>query len=128
LMGAAVFGRPATSRIIGAALIGAMLPDLSEYLMVGYRWLSCKFRQKLCSANCNTPTGGKWCLPSMSHSSSDLGCKGWQCSTWAIASTGAALVPLTFPLYNGAHVVGISGPIPRNTLWLPCKCEKRRSG
>jgi hypothetical protein len=35
LMGAAVFGRPATSRIIGAALIGAMLPDLSEYLMAG---------------------------------------------------------------------------------------------
>ena len=28
------FGRPATSRILGSALIGAMLPDLSLYLMV----------------------------------------------------------------------------------------------
>ena len=35
LIGAAVFGRPATSRILGSALIGAMLPDLSLYLMAG---------------------------------------------------------------------------------------------
>ena len=35
LIGAAVFGRPATSRILGAAVIGAILPDLSLYLMAG---------------------------------------------------------------------------------------------
>jgi len=35
LIGAAVFGRPATSRILSSALIGAMLPDLSLYLMAG---------------------------------------------------------------------------------------------
>ena len=35
LIGAAVFGRPITTRIVGAAFIGAMLPDLSLYLMAG---------------------------------------------------------------------------------------------
>lgn len=33
LIGAAVFGRPITTRIVGAAFIGEMLPDLSLYLM-----------------------------------------------------------------------------------------------
>jgi hypothetical protein len=33
LIGAAVFGRPATSHILGAAVIGTILPDLSLYLM-----------------------------------------------------------------------------------------------
>ena len=35
LIGAAVFGRPATTRILAAAFAGAMLPDLSLYLMAG---------------------------------------------------------------------------------------------
>ena len=33
MIGAAVFGRPATSHILGAAVIGTILPDLSVYLM-----------------------------------------------------------------------------------------------
>jgi len=35
LIGAAAFGRPAQSRILAAAFVGAMLPDLSLYLMAG---------------------------------------------------------------------------------------------
>jgi len=35
LIGAAVFGRPAPTRIVDAAFIGEMLPDLSLYLMAG---------------------------------------------------------------------------------------------
>jgi hypothetical protein len=41
LIWATVFGRTPTSRIIGAALIDAFLPDLSLYLMAGCRWSSC---------------------------------------------------------------------------------------
>ena len=35
LISAAVFGRSAISRILGAAVIGAILPDFSLYLMAG---------------------------------------------------------------------------------------------
>mgnify|MGYP007003118783 CR=1 FL=1 len=35
LLGAAVFGRPGSSRILSAAFVGAMLPDLSLYLLGG---------------------------------------------------------------------------------------------
>lgn len=35
LIGAAVFARPAQGRILGAACIGALLPDLSLYVMAG---------------------------------------------------------------------------------------------
>ncbi len=35
LIGAAVFARPAHGRILGAALLGSLLPDLSLYLMAG---------------------------------------------------------------------------------------------
>ncbi|MBY5931967.1 cobalamin biosynthesis protein CobQ [Tateyamaria omphalii] len=35
LLGAAVFGKPAHQRILAAAFIGALLPDLSLYVMAG---------------------------------------------------------------------------------------------
>lgn len=35
LIGAAVFGKPATSRVIAAAYLGALAPDLSLYLLAG---------------------------------------------------------------------------------------------
>ncbi|MEO0401498.1 MAG: cobalamin biosynthesis protein CobQ [Pseudomonadota bacterium] len=39
LIGAAAFGRPAQSGILAAAFVGAMLPDLSLYLMAGVSML-----------------------------------------------------------------------------------------
>ena len=35
LIGAAVFARPAQGRVLAAALVGSLLPDLSLYVMVG---------------------------------------------------------------------------------------------
>ncbi|MDA7966387.1 MAG: cobalamin biosynthesis protein CobQ, partial [Ruegeria sp.] len=35
LIGAAVFARPAKGRILAAALVGSLLPDLSLYVMAG---------------------------------------------------------------------------------------------
>ena len=35
LIGAAVFARPARGRVLGAAVLGSLLPDLSLYLMAG---------------------------------------------------------------------------------------------
>jgi len=35
LIGAAAFGRPSDTRVLGAAFLGALLPDLSLYVMAG---------------------------------------------------------------------------------------------
>jgi membrane-bound metal-dependent hydrolase YbcI (DUF457 family) len=105
LIGAAAFGRPATTRIVGAALIGAMIPDLSLYLMAGVALFVLQippqtvFDELYFSDAWQTVFAIDnsffvWvCL---------LGIAIWRRSAWAIALTGAALLHLVldFPLHH----------------------------
>jgi hypothetical protein len=101
LIGAAVFGRPATTRILAAALAGAMLPDLSLYLMAGVSlaildippnvvfgelYFSRSWQMVVAIDNSFFVWGGL------------LGVAMWRRSAWGIALCGAAILHLALDL------------------------------
>jgi hypothetical protein len=105
LIGAAAFGRPATSKVLGAAFVGALLPDLSLYLMAGVAlnimgipphvvfrdlYYSDAWQMVFAIDNSFLLWGAL------------LGFAIWRRSAWAIALTGAALshLALDFPLHH----------------------------
>ena len=95
LIGAAVFGRPATTRIVGAAFIGAMLPDLSLYLMAGVSLIILQIPPEVVFRDLYFSDA--WQMVFAIDNSfivwfGLLGLAIWQRSTWAIALTGAALL------------------------------------
>jgi membrane-bound metal-dependent hydrolase YbcI (DUF457 family) len=105
LIGAAVFGRPATTRIVGAAFIGAMLPDLSLYLMAGVSLIILQIPPEVVFRDLYFSDA--WQMAFAIDNSfivwfGLLGLAVWQRSTWAIALTGAALLHLglDFPLHH----------------------------
>ena len=113
LIGAAVFGRPATTRIVGAAFIGAMLPDLSLYLMAGVSLIILQIPPEVVFRDLYFSDA--WQMAFAIDNSfivwfGLLGLAVWQRSTWAIALTGAALLHLVldFPLHHddGLHIFG----------------------
>lgn len=101
LIGAAVFGRPTTTRFLAAALAGAMLPDLSLYLMAGVSlaildippnvvfgelYFSRSWQMVFAIDNSFFVWGGL------------LGVAMWRRSAWAIALCGAAILHLALDL------------------------------
>ncbi|WP_299611727.1 cobalamin biosynthesis protein CobQ [uncultured Tateyamaria sp.] len=105
LLGAAVFGRPAESRIVAAAFAGALMPDLSLYVMAGISLFllgippQVVFNDLYFSDSWQTVFAidnsfvvwGLLCAVAV-----------WSRAPWAIALTGAALLHLCldFPLHH----------------------------
>jgi len=101
LIGAAAFGRPAQTKIILAAFVGALLPDLSLYLMAGTALFVLGvspqrvFNELYFSDSWQTVFAIDnsfivWGLL--------LGMAVWRRALWAIALTGAALLHLCLDL------------------------------
>ncbi|WP_299297596.1 cobalamin biosynthesis protein CobQ [uncultured Tateyamaria sp.] len=105
LMGAAVFGRPAQTKILLAAFFGAVLPDLSLYVMAGTSLLILGISpqrvfnelyfsdawQTVFAIDNSFILWGILCLVAI-----------WWRRPWAVALTGAALLHLCldFPLHH----------------------------
>ena len=105
LIGAAVFGRPATSRILGSALIGAMLPDLSLYMMAGVSLILLKIPPETVFGELYFSDGWQMVFAIDNSFFIWLGLLAlaiWWRSQWAIALTCAALLHLAldFPLHH----------------------------
>lgn len=105
LIGAAVFGRPGTSRIIGAALLGAMIPDLSLYLMAGVSLFILQISPQVVFRELYYSDAWQMVFAIDNSFFVWLGLLSfaiWQRSKWAIALTGAALLHLAldFPLHH----------------------------
>lgn len=105
LIGAAVFGRPATSKAIGAALIGAMLPDLSLYLMAGVSLIILQIPPQTVFDELYFSDSWQMVFAIDNSFFIWLGLLTvaiWRRSAWAIALTGAALLHLAFdfPLHH----------------------------
>lgn len=105
LLGAAAFGRPAENRIIVAALTGALLPDLSLYVMAGLSLFvlgippHVVFNVLYFSDTWQTvfAIDNSFVLWGVL-----LGAAVWSRMPWAIALTGAAMLHLCldFPLHH----------------------------
>ncbi|WP_415919902.1 cobalamin biosynthesis protein CobQ [Tateyamaria sp. SN6-1] len=105
LVGAALFGRPGTSKIVGAALIGGLLPDLSLYLLAGTSLFLLNISpqrvfnelyfsdawQTVFAIDNSFVVWGLLLLVAL-----------WRTSGWGVALTGAALLHLAldFPLHH----------------------------
>lgn len=101
LLGAAVFGRPGASKILFAALLGGLAPDLSLYLMAGTALFVLDISpqrvfnelyfsdawQAVFAIDNSFFVWGALCAVAV-----------WQKAPWAIALTGAALLHLVFDL------------------------------
>ncbi|MEO0767578.1 MAG: cobalamin biosynthesis protein CobQ [Pseudomonadota bacterium] len=105
LIGAAAFGRPATGRIVLAAFAGALLPDLSLYLLAG----TALFVLSIPPARVFNELyfSDAWQTVFAIDNSvllwgALLGLALWRRVPWAIALTGAAVlhVLLDFPLHH----------------------------
>ncbi|MEP1352441.1 MAG: cobalamin biosynthesis protein CobQ [Tateyamaria sp.] len=105
LIGAAAFGRPAQSRIILAAFIGALLPDLSLYVMAG----TALFVLSIPPARVFNELyfSDAWQTVFAIDNSfllwgALLGLALWRQVPWAVALTGAAVLHLLldFPLHH----------------------------
>lgn len=105
LIGAAVFGRPAKPSTIGAALIGALLPDVSLYLMAGFSLLVLQISPQIVFRELYY--SDSWQMVFAIDNSFILwgalfGIAIWLKRSWAIALTGAAVLHLAldFPLHH----------------------------
>ena len=105
LIGAALLGRPASPSTIKAAFVGALLPDLSLYLMAGFSLLILQISPQIVFGKLYYSDG--WQMVFAIDNSFIIwgGCLGvavWRKSSWAIALTGAALLHLAldFPLHH----------------------------
>lgn len=105
LIGAAVFGRPATSRILAAAFAGAMLPDLSLYVMAGVSLIILDIPPQIVFGELYFSRAWQTVFAidnSVFVWGGLLAFALWRRSTWAIALCGAALLHLAldFPLHH----------------------------
>lgn len=105
ILGAAVFARPDAPRITAAALAGALLPDLSLYLMAGWHLLILGTPAQIVFAELYFSDA--WMAVFKVDNSFilwgvALGAALYFRSAWAIALTGAALlhIALDFPLHH----------------------------
>ena len=105
LVGAAVFGKPSHHRILAAAFVGGLLPDLSLYVMAGVSLFVLGISpnvvfndlyfsdawQTVFAIDNSFVVWGTLCAAAV-----------WFRSPWAIALTGAALlhIALDFPLHH----------------------------
>ncbi|MEL6463545.1 MAG: cobalamin biosynthesis protein CobQ [Pseudomonadota bacterium] len=105
LLGAAVFGRPSTHRLLGAAFIGALLPDSSLYLMAGVSLFVLGLPPRIVFDELYF--SDVWQTVFAIDNSFVLwgamfGVAIWKRAAWAVALTGAALLHLCldFPLHH----------------------------